>query len=100
MGFYTKIDYLGGTLVIIMLKHELNRVKNGYTARSPELRLAAYGATPEMALRNLEHMANCFLRPFERQGALDQEIAAARLEIEPDGAADLIVKAVAPRILK
>jgi len=80
--------------MIVMLKHELNRVKNGYTARSPELGLSAYGATPEMALRNLEHMGKCFLRPFERQGSLNKEVTAAQLQSE-DGGSDLSVKAVA-----
>ena len=82
--------------MLVMLKHDLNRAKNGYMARSLELGLSAYGATPEMALRNLEHTANCFLRPFERQGSLREEIAAARLETDPDAASELSVKAVGP----
>jgi hypothetical protein len=78
-----------------MLKHELNRAKNGYIARSAELGLSAYGASPEMARRNLERTAGCFLRPFERQGSLDQEIAAARLNSQPDGGSELKVRVIA-----
>lgn len=64
----------------IVLKHVVNQAKNGYLVRSPELRIAAYGSTLDLASRNLERLALLYLRPFEREGRLGDELAAAGLE--------------------
>ena len=69
----------------VVLKHELNRVKNGYAARSPELGLTANGHSPEVARRNLERLVVLYLRPFERQGDLEREVADAHLQSEDAG---------------
>ena len=74
----------------VVLKHEVNRVKNGYSARSPQLGLRAVGYSPETARLNLERMALLYLRPYEREGRLAEEVAAAQLESEGDEG-DLIV---------
>jgi len=54
----------------VVLKHEGNRIRNGFAARSPQLGLAAHGASSEMARRNLERTALLFLKPLERQEIL------------------------------
>jgi hypothetical protein len=77
----------------VIIKHDLNRVKNGIAARSPELGLAAHGLTEEIARRNLEHLVVLFLRPFERQGILEEEVHALGLAVE-DGEAELSVVAM------
>lgn len=69
---------------MIVLKRDLNQAKNGYLARSPELRVAAFGSTLELANRNLERLALLYLRPFERDGCLRQEVERARLTTEGD----------------
>ena len=65
-----------------VIKHHLNRVKNGIAARSPELGLTAHGLTEELARRNLEHLVLPFLRPFERQGTLEEQIRTLGLLVE------------------
>jgi len=70
----------------VIIKHDLNRVKNGIAARSPELGLTAHGSTEEIARRNLEHLVALFLRPFERQGILEEEVRALGLVVEDSGA--------------
>lgn len=70
----------------VVLKQQLKRVKNGYAARSPLLGLSAHGPTPELAARNLERLVSLYLRPFERQGTLGDEIQRAGLRAEgPEG---------------
>jgi hypothetical protein len=68
--------------VHVVLKHQVNRVKNGYAARSPLLGLSAHGPTPDLAARNLERLVGLYLRPFERQGTLREEIQLAGLSAE------------------
>jgi len=74
----------------VILKHELNRVKNGFAARSPELRLVAHGHSDELARRNLERTALLFLKPLERQGVLEEELSRLNLRVE-DEAEELTV---------
>lgn len=69
----------------IVLKQELNRVKNGFAARSPELGLVAHGHSPEVAQRNLERTVLLLLKPFERQGVLEQEIRRSGLQMNHEG---------------
>ena len=69
----------------VVLKHEVNRAKNGYMARSPQLRLAAYGHSPEVARCNLERLVVLYLKPFERQGDLEKEVGKAQLQSEDSG---------------
>jgi hypothetical protein len=77
----------------VVIKHQLNRVKNGIAARSPELGFAAHGLTEELARRNLEHLTVLFLRPFEREGILREEVRKLGLQIEESGT-ELTVVAV------
>ncbi|MGD0780514.1 MAG: hypothetical protein ABR954_07050 [Dehalococcoidales bacterium] len=77
--------------MLVILKHETYQVKNGYAARSSELRLVAHGATIELAQRNLEKTVEFFLKPFERQGILNDKIRSLGLKVEPDGA-NLVIK--------
>jgi predicted RNase H-like HicB family nuclease len=77
--------------MLLILKHETYQIKNGYAVRSPELKLAAHGATIELARRNLERTVELFLKPFERQGILDDKIQSLGLTVEPDGA-NLVVQ--------
>jgi len=69
----------------VILKHKVYRVKNGFAAHSPELGLTAHGYSPEVARQNLERTALLFLRPFDRQGNLKEEVQLLRLESEGDG---------------
>lgn len=66
----------------VVLKPVVNQTKNGYLARSPELRLAAYGSTLDLATKNLERLTLLYLRPFERAGSLVDEVSAAGLRVE------------------
>jgi len=68
--------------VRVIIKHDLNRAKNGIAARSPELGVTAHGLTEEIARRNLEHLVVLFLRPFEREGILEEEVDALGLAVE------------------
>jgi hypothetical protein len=77
----------------VVIKHRLNRVRNGIAARSPELGFVAHGPTEELARRNLEHLIVLFLRPFEREGVLQEEVRKLGLQIEENGA-ELTVVAV------
>jgi len=72
--------------MLIVLKHRLNHVKNGFAASSPELGIAAHGHSPEAARDNLEHSALLFLRPFERQGTLREELTKLGMEVQGEDA--------------
>jgi hypothetical protein len=72
--------------VLIILKQETYPIKNGFAARSIELKLTAHGATVELAQRNLEKTVEYFLKPFERQGNLKDKIRSLGLKVEPNGA--------------
>jgi hypothetical protein len=69
-------------LIKVVLKQVVNHAKNGYLVRSPQLGLAAYGSTLELASRNLERLALLYLRPFERERRLVEEIRLAGLHTE------------------
>lgn len=58
----------------IVLKQDVYQVKNGVASSIPELGLAAHGRSPELAEENLKRIVVCFLRPFEREGTLEDEI--------------------------
>lgn len=77
----------------VVIKHRLNRVKNGIAARSPELGLTAHGLTEQLARRNLEHLIVLLLKPFEREGVLQEEVRKLGLRTE-EGEAELTVAAV------
>jgi predicted RNase H-like HicB family nuclease len=68
--------------VRVVLKHEVNRVKNGFAASCPALGVTAHGHSPEVARKNLERTALLFLRPFERQGVLEEELATVPVVVE------------------
>ena len=79
------------TIMLIILKQEAYQVKNGYAARSPELKLTAHGSTIELARRNLERTVELFLKSFERQGILNDKVQSLGLKVEPNGA-NLVVQ--------
>lgn len=66
----------------VVLKHTMNRIKNGFAASSPQLGIAAHGHSPEVARDNLGHSALLFLRPLGRQGILMEELAKLGLEVQ------------------
>ena len=69
----------------IILKHKLYQIKNGFAAHSPELGLTAHGYSPEAAQHNLERIALLFLKPFERQGKIAEEVKLLGLQSKADG---------------
>jgi hypothetical protein len=76
--------------VPLVLKHDIKRIKNGFEARSPELRLAAHGHSADVARRNLERTALLLLSPFDRGGVLEEEVRRLGLRAEEDGS-ELVV---------
>lgn len=78
----------------LTLKPDVNRVKNGFSARIPSLRIAVHGHSPELAARNLERTVLLYLKPFERSGTLKQELEAAGLEVQ-GGEGELTIEATA-----
>jgi hypothetical protein len=79
--------------MIIILKHETYQIKNGFAVRSPELKLTAHGATPELAQRNLEKTVELFLKPFERDGILTDKIQSLGLNTKTNGA-NLVIQSL------
>lgn len=77
----------------VVFKHNVGRVKSGYAARLVRLGLAAHGHSEELAVRNLERTLLLYLRPFERSGTLQREVAEAGLEALEEGGAELTVEA-------
>jgi hypothetical protein len=71
--------------VLVILNHDVNRIKNGFAARSRELGLSAHGQSPDLARRNLERLVQLYLQPFEREGTLGQEVRQAGLQADDDG---------------
>jgi hypothetical protein len=71
--------------VLVVLNHDLNRVKNGFAARSRELGLSAHGQSPDLARRNMERLVLLYLQPFRREGTLEQEVRQAGLQVDNDG---------------
>jgi hypothetical protein len=76
--------------VRVILKPEVYRIRNGFAARSPELGLAAHGASPEIARRNLERTVLYLLKPLEREGCLETELRRSGLEVD-EGPEELTV---------
>lgn len=72
--------------MLVILKQETYQIKNGFAVRSPELKLTAHGASLELAKRNLEKTIEHFLKPFERQGILNDKIQSLGLRVEKNGA--------------
>lgn len=66
----------------IIIKHEVNPIKNGYLARSKELKVAAQGYNEETAKANLERTVRVFLAPSQRTNCLLDEIRRAGLTVE------------------
>ena len=69
----------------VVIKHEMNRIKNGYSARSVALGLTAHGFSEEVARRNLERMVRFLLTPFERSNTLEGELQKMGLDVYNDG---------------
>ena len=74
----------------VVLKHEVNRIRNGFAARSPQLGLTAHGASPDIARRNLERTVLLLLKPLERQGCLEEELRRSGLQVS-DGTEELTI---------
>ena len=72
-------------VVEVMLKHEVKRIKNGWSVRSPELRLAAHGFSQEAAMLNLQSTVRLLLAPFSRDGTLTEEIRMMGLRMSETG---------------
>jgi hypothetical protein len=70
--------------MLVILKHSMYRVKNGYAAHSPELGLTAHGYSAELARQNLASAGEMFLRPFERDGRLQEAVEALKLQTQED----------------
>ncbi len=77
----------------IVLKPHMYPIKNGFAACIPELRLTAHGYSPELARSNLERVILQFLKPFERQGNLGDEVKSLGVKIEEDGLGLTVVTA-------
>lgn len=77
----------------IVLKQQHNRVRNGFFASSPQLKLSAAGHTAAAASQNLERVALLFLRPFERQGTLEAELKQACVTYQENGPELVVVTA-------
>lgn len=58
----------------IVMKHEMKQIKNGWSARAPELGIAAHGYNEEVAKINLERGVRLFFQPFQRNGTLKSEV--------------------------
>ncbi len=76
--------------MLVVLKHDVYRIKNGFAARSPQLGLTAHGASPDMARRNLERTVLLLLKPLERQGSLEKELHRSGLQVT-EGTEELTV---------
>lgn len=68
----------------LVLYRTVDRVRDGYRSRCPGLGLAAHGYSPEAADKNLERVVRLFLAPFQREGTLQDELAAVGLAA-PEG---------------
>jgi hypothetical protein len=72
----------------VILKPELYQIKNGFGASLPELHLAAHGDSEELAKQNFENLIYRFLRAFEHEGRLEEELWALEsrgVKVERDG---------------
>ncbi len=72
----------------IILKQKQYQIKNGYAMNSPELGLAAHGHSLESARCNLEKLVISMLKPFQRDGKLEEEIHILKrkgIQIKGDG---------------
>ena len=78
----------------VEFRPEMDRIKNGYSARCSELRIRAHGYSPAIAVMNLERTVQLFLRPFWRDFTLKEELAAAGFAFTDDGSCDVEVKAL------
>jgi len=75
----------------VIIKHELKRIKNGWSARATDLGLTSHGHSEELAQRNLERGVRLFLSPFERVGSLKEELKRMKLTVLGDGE-DIVVR--------
>jgi hypothetical protein len=81
-----------GNLMRIILARELKPIKNGWAAYAQGLGIAAHGATPELADRNLEHTARLFFQPARRAGTLLDQLATLGIQITDGEDEDLTVE--------
>jgi len=68
----------------VFVQRESSPIKSGWAARSPRLRLAGHGRTPQIADANLERVIGQFLAPFERNDTLTQEVSGLGLQTDDD----------------
>lgn len=65
----------------VVLKPAVKRIRNGYSATSPEFHITAHGFSPDQARMNLEKTALIFLQPFSRAGTLRDELRIAGVSV-------------------
>jgi len=75
----------------IVLNHEEYQIKNGFASSSREIGLTAHGYSLDVAKINLERTAVMFLKPFEREGNLDDMVKKLKLNVERDTTKELTV---------
>ena len=75
----------------IIIKHETNLIKNGWSVRAPQLGIAAHGHSEEIARLNLERGIRLFLQPFLRNNTFQAEAAGMGLAIRDNGNDDGLV---------
>ncbi len=63
----------------LQLRTEITRIRNGYAAQSPELRLAGHGWQPIVACGALAKAVSAFLRSLDRYSPQEYETAIAAL---------------------
>ena len=69
----------------VVINHTVNRIKNGWAVRAPQLGLTAHGYSEETARLNQERGIRLFFAPFERDGTLTIELERIGLEAIEDG---------------
>ena len=78
--------------MILVLKRSLKPIKNGWSAESPNLGVAAHGRSPELADENLIHTARLFFAPAQREGRAETVAAALGLKFEGGDAEGLTIR--------
>ena len=75
----------------IVIKYEVNRIKNGWAAKATEMGLTAHGHSPQVAKLNLERGVRLFFAPFERSGDLVKEVEQMGLQLRAAGELGLTI---------
>ena len=76
----------------VILNRALKPIKNGWSAQAATVGIAAHGFSADIADRNLAYAVRLFLQPFERNGVLEQEGAAMRIELIGEGDIEVVLR--------